>query len=196
MAASIAASNYDTVISSPTRKTSITIGGNPVDDESGGLTVATFANGLLNAVVRLGGLVLLGIGTWTAVNLIEEVWALYHDPARPTVEHFAVAIENASHVDKLLTPKHLSEDTAGAATDAAGTSTDAQPAATPAVPATKTDETFRFSYFIAWPIVLLMLLLIGRLALAMIKIGGELALYDVQIKRFAAGLLREVARDR
>ncbi|HTT08636.1 MAG TPA: hypothetical protein VMH34_07580 [Gammaproteobacteria bacterium] len=167
-----------------------------MDDESGGLTLATFASSLLNTLVRLTGLALLGIGTWTAVNLIEEVWALYHDPARPTVEHFATAIENASHVDRLLTPKHGigAEDTA--APDATGASPDARSAVPAAAPATKTEETFRFSYFIAWPIVLLMLLLIGRLALAMIKIGGELALYDVQIRRFAAGLLREVARNR
>lgn len=164
-----------------------------MDDKSSSATLASFANGLINALVRLTGLVLLGIGTWMTVNLFEEVWALYRDPARPTVEHFAQAIENASHVDKLLTPKHIAQDTAAAAPDAVGTSTDAKPA-TPA--AAKAEEAFRFSYFIAWPIVLLMLLLIGRLALAAIKIGGELALYDVQIKRFAAGLLREVARDR
>ncbi len=169
-----------------------------MEDESNGVTIASLANGLVNALVRLTGLVLLGVGTWTAVNLIEEVWALYHDPARPAVEHFAVAIENASHVDKLLTPKHAigAEDITGATTDAARASTDAKPAAPVAVPTAKTEETFRFSYFIAWPIVLLMLLLIGRLALAAIKVGGELALYDVQIKRFAAGLLREVARHR
>lgn len=167
-------------------------------DHEPGLTITTFASGLLNAAVRLTGLALLGIGAWTMVNLLQEVWALYHDPARPTVERFAQAIENASHVDKLLTPKHGTgaEDTAGATGDAGGASTDVRPAAPAAAPAARNEENFRFSYFIAWPVVLLLLLLIGRLALAAIKIRGELALYDVQIKRFAAGLMREVARNR
>jgi hypothetical protein len=56
-------------------------------------------------------------------------------------------------------------------------------------------STLRLSYFIAWPIVMLLLLLVGRLAMAAIKTGGELALYDVQIRRFARELMREAVRN-
>jgi hypothetical protein len=52
----------------------------------------------------------------------------------------------------------------------------------------------RVSYFFAWMIVLLLLLLIARISLAAIKTGGELVLYDMQIKQFARTLVRESSR--
>ena len=49
----------------------------------------------------------------------------------------------------------------------------------------------RFSYFVAWMIAILLLLLIGRLALGAVRTGGELALYDVKVGKLARALLRE-----
>ncbi|MGH6636283.1 MAG: hypothetical protein ACRED0_09190, partial [Gammaproteobacteria bacterium] len=44
---------------------------------------------------------------------------------------------------------------------------------------------FKLSYFAAWGIVIMLLLLIGRLAMIAIKTGGELALYDRHVKHLA-----------
>jgi hypothetical protein len=144
------------------------------------LSVAAKATGLF---VRIVGVVLLLFGFWTGTRVVLEAWNLYDDPSR--VDRFATAIEDGSHVDELLSPgasgtasealaQHLGKDVQ---------STDAGDL-----------QRFRFSYFIAWAVVLLLLMLIGRLTIWFIKTGGELALYDVQVRRVARALIREAGK--
>lgn len=133
------------------------------------LTLATKATGLL---VRLVGVVLLLFGFWTAIQVVIEAWSLYEDPSR--VERFAVAIDQGSNIDRLLNPE-LSES--GGQSE----------------PPAEVLQ-FRFSYFIAWAVVLLLLMLIGRLTIWFIRTGGELALYDVQVRRVARTLMRQAQK--
>ena len=173
--------------------------------------VTDVANGVLDFLVRLAGLALLCIGLWTAVAIIREAWILYQNPNTGAVERFAQAIDNGSHLDSVLAPKHLRDAGAGAGGDVAsefnpGTVTGDTPGgtgsattATPSPPppaAAKPEDQLKLSYFVAWAILLLVMLLVGRLSIAAIKTGGELALHDVQLKRFARQLLREMSRDR
>ena len=51
-------------------------------------------------------------------------------------------------------------------------------------------DNFRISYFIAWVIDLLLLLLLARISIMAIRTGGELALYDAQIKRLARQIVQ------
>ncbi|MFO1434967.1 MAG: hypothetical protein U1F34_00810 [Gammaproteobacteria bacterium] len=148
---------------------------NSADAGSG---AAAFAQSSMNWLVRLAGLVLLGVGLWAAIGVINEAWAIYNAPRQSRVDAIAVAIDEATHVDSVLSPP--------ARADVSN--------ADPTKPAAKPMESFRLSYFIAWPIVMLLLLLVGRLSMAAIKTGGELALFDVQFRRFARDLVREVAR--
>lgn len=143
-------------------------------------TFASIAQSSMNWLVRLAGLVLLAVGLWAAVGVIQEAWGIYENPKTSRVDAVAVAIDEATHIDAVVAPPARAE--AAAAAD---------PAKAPAV---KSGQPFRLSYFIAWPIVLLLLLLVGRLSMAAIKTGGELALFDVQFRRFARDLIREVAR--
>lgn len=177
-------------------------------------SVADVANGVLDILVRLAGLVLLCIGLWTAVAIIKEAWALYQNPNNGAVERFAQAIDQGSHLDRLLSPKRLSNMTgsiagtggnpasefgAGAAPEASPDAAVGAAAAKPPTPSpadTQPEEPLKLSYFMAWAILLLVMLLVGRLSLAAIKTGGELALHDVQLKRFARQLLREMNRGR
>jgi hypothetical protein len=144
--------------------------------------LAQLAGGVLNGVIRIAGLFLLAVGLWAAVTLIQEAWAVYERPDSPRIEAMARAIESASHLDRTLSPKR----TAGAspAPDGEGEAAEST---------TATEEPpIRFSYFIAWAVVLMLMLLIGRLAMAAIKTGGELALHDVEIRRFARELVRQL----
>jgi hypothetical protein len=143
-------------------------------------TFSSIAQTSMNWLVRLAGLVLLGVGLWAAVGVIQEAWGIYENPRTSRVDAVAVAIEEATHIDTIVAPPARAEAAAsGSAANA---------------PAAKAGQPFRLSYFIAWPIVLLLLLLVGRLSMAAIKTGGELALFDVQFRRFARDLVREVAR--
>jgi hypothetical protein len=144
-------------------------------------TVASIAQTSMNWLVRLAGLILLGVGLWAAVGVINEAWGIYNNPRTSRVDAVAVAIEEATHIDAIVAPPARAE---------AAASGDAAKAAAPAKPS----QPFRLSYFIAWPIVLLLLLLVGRLSMAAIKTGGELALFDVQFRRFARDLVRELGR--
>jgi hypothetical protein len=47
------------------------------------------------------------------------------------------------------------------------------------------------TYFLAWGIVVILLMVIGSLATAVIRTGSQLALYALQVKRFANQLLKE-----
>lgn len=136
---------------------------------------------IAQGVVQGCGFVLLAVGLWIALAVIAEAWSLYQDPAR--VERVADAIERGSHLDRTL-----------AAAGGATPMTDEEAAESPAAPAPGSPgpNTFRLSYFVAWIITLLLLMLVGRLAIAAVKTGGELVLYDRQFKRLARELVREL----
>jgi hypothetical protein len=154
--------------------------------------VESIANTTIAALVRLAGLALLAVGLWTAITILNEAWAIYTNPKHARIESFARAIDDATHIDVLLAPQHPAS-AAGSGAGAEGSAI-AKKAEAPA--SSGATETFRLSYFIAWAILLMMLLLVGRLAMAAITTGGQLALYDVQIRRFARELMREAARER
>jgi hypothetical protein len=132
-------------------------------------------------LVRAAGFVLLLVGLWIALAVINEAWSLYRDPQR--IESFAAAIERGSNLDQTLATASAGNAQTGAVEAAAEGSAHATGAT--AAP------SFRLSYFVAWVIVILLLLLIGRLAIAAVHTGGQLVLYDRHIKRFARELLRE-----
>ncbi len=131
---------------------------------------------VLSIVVRLCGLMLLFIGLWIAIQVFNEALALYKDPAN--IERMASAIEAGSNIDKSVAPIRnsiLGEDEVNS--DVKTT-------------VKENTEGFRISYFIAWIVDLLLLLLLARISLMAIKTGGELALYDAQIKKFARQLVK------
>ena len=146
------------------------------DDSDTSMTVDSVAQSMMSWLVRLAGLVLLGVGLWAALGVINEAWSIYQNPKSSRVESLAHAIDEATHIDMVLAPTPRVDAGAEAAKPTRA-------------------STLRLSYFIAWPIVMLLLLLVGRLAMAAIKTGGELALYDVQIRRFARELMREAVRN-
>lgn len=141
------------------------------------------ATDFMSFCVRLMGMFMLIAGLWLGVKLIVEVWALYKAPQN--IERLADYIEKGSHLDKALgsfsskRPQRVKEKE-GLLDEPVATSKKAD------------DESLRITYFIAWIIAIFLLMLIGRLALGAIKTGGELALYDLQVKRFARLLIEEV----
>ncbi len=117
----------------------------------------------LNIAARSACVCLLLFGLWAGMTVLLEAIQLYRDPAR--IESFAIAIENGSNIDKSLAPANNA--------------------------AISGQNDFRLSYFAAWGITLLLLLLISMIAFAAIRTGGELVLYDAKMKRFAKKLLKE-----
>lgn len=131
-------------------------------------------------VVRGLGMLLLLFGLWIALAVIAEAWSLYQDPQK--IERLAKAIEHGSNLDRTLST----------ASSKLAVTPDEATAATPprAAPAQIDPELgFRMTYFVAWVVAVLLLMLCGRLAIAAVKTGGELVLYDLQIKRFARELV-------
>jgi hypothetical protein len=140
---------------------------------------------LLNLIVRIAGLLLLGAGFIVALMVIASAWSLYENPAR--IESFAREIERGSNLDLTLSNAVSAgrEQIAADLRDNPELSSGAQ---------TGPDPGFRFSYFVAWLIAILLLLLIGRLSLGAVRTGGELALYDVKVGKLARALLQERMR--
>ncbi len=145
---------------------------------------------IAHTVVRASGFVLLSVGLWIALAVIAEAWSLYQKPQK--VERFALAIEQGSHLDRALAS--TTSGRALASEEDAPAELGARARVTPATGAADNPEgaSFRLSYFVAWILIILLLMLIGRLAIAAVKTGGELVLYDLHVKRFVRELLREV----
>jgi hypothetical protein len=129
---------------------------------------------VLSVVVRMCGLILMFIGLYIAIQVFNEALSLYKDPAN--IERVAKAIEAGSNIDKSIAP--LRDSLLGE---------DAEDSETKSV---ENSNGIRISYFIAWVVDLLLLLLLARISLMAIKTGGELALYDAQIKKFARQIVR------
>ncbi|MFT4581901.1 MAG: hypothetical protein ACI915_000696 [Gammaproteobacteria bacterium] len=135
-------------------------------------------------VVRSLGFILMIVGLWIGLKVINEAWSLYKQPQN--IERFARAIESGSNLDKALTAKEPNNRSESAK---------AAESATDRVREVNNTLGFRLSYFVAWIIAILLLMLVGRLSIAAIKTGGELALYDLQIKRFAKYLADQAKGD-
>ncbi len=143
---------------------------------------ASSTTDFLSIIVRLLGVVMLLIGLFIGIKVIFEAWDLYKHPQ--SIERFAEAIEQGSHLDTLLAkftphPKDIKNDTHAQST--------LKKSETPG-------DSLRITYFIAWIIALFLLMIIGSLAFSAIKTGGQLALYDLQVKRFARQLMVEARK--
>jgi len=132
---------------------------------------------ITHLIVRAAGFILMFVGLWIGLKTINEAWSLYQQPQN--IERLARAIEQGSNLDKALTSRAENPD--------------AEAGANGQVREVNAALGFRLSYFVAWVIAILLLMLIGRLAIAAVKTGGELALYDLQIKRFAKYLTEQAS---
>lgn len=139
---------------------------------------------IMSFLVRILGFFLLLAGLWVALQVLLTAQELYEHPEK--IERFAVAIEKGSNIDKTLAPLRdsliLETDSENGVKQYNETDKRASVTGT---------GNIRVSYFFAWVIVLLLLLLIARISLTAIKTGGELVLFDMQIKQFARMLAKE-----
>lgn len=151
---------------------------------------------LMGFVVRAIGMLLLLFGLWLSLEVLNEAWQLYNDPTR--IERFAEAIEKGSNIDRSIAPLQISPAPAepgDLSTYPDGSPKPASPApAATAETTTNPEYRFRLSYFVGWIVALLLLLLLARIAIGIVRTGGELVLYDNQFKRFARELVRETSR--
>jgi disulfide bond formation protein DsbB len=138
----------------------------------------------LSIVVRLLGLVMLLIGLFIGIKVIFEAWDLYKNPQN--IERFADAIEQGSHLDVMLA-KFTSQPKAKTDNNETTNQQVSPQAETSA-------ESLRLTYFLAWIVAILLLMVVGGLASSAIRTGGQLALYDLQVKRFARQLITEARK--
>ncbi len=121
-------------------------------------------NRLIAFLIRTCSLLLFLLGIGVAGWGLDQAWTLYHEPAQ--IERFAKAVEHSSHIDQLL-----------ANAVRKGLATQEELAIPPLVQDGNEPEVFRISYFLAWIIAILLLLLITRIAFAAVSVGAKSALY-------------------
>jgi disulfide bond formation protein DsbB len=135
------------------------------DGDSAQLVQAGSVTGEVTAILaRMIGVIMLVLGLWSGVKVVLEAWSLYQNPAR--IERFAQIVARSSNLDKALPAarQHAKQATEGAAGAEGGAEAPAESA-------------LKLSYFIAWVIVIPLLLVIGLISMWSIKTGGDLALY-------------------
>lgn len=137
----------------------------------------------LAILVRLLGLIFLVIGIGAAVMILREAWSLYQEPAG--IERFALAIERGSNLDKIFAlPAEEGGASAGEAEAAAAAETGGS------------GSSLRLSYFAAWFLVLLLMLVGSIVAISAVSAGGRLVLYDTDIRQLSRAVVKEVRRQR
>lgn len=134
----------------------------PFEEQDPPTTLDTPGSNIILWIVRGFGFLLMLIGFFVAVRVIFEVWGLYIDPAG--IESFASAIETSSGLDAALKTGMEEDGAAGGGV--------------------------RLSYFIAWFIGLVLLMIVGRLAIAAMHVGGQLVLWDVPLSRLVKVMRR------
>ncbi|MCK5668773.1 MAG: hypothetical protein KAI15_06780 [Gammaproteobacteria bacterium] len=147
-------------------------------------TLDDASRNIMSFLVRILGFFLLLVGLWVALQVLLTAQDLYEHPEQ--IERFAVAIEKGSNIDKTLAPIRDSLIVESDAEGAVQNYTENENR-----PSSAGTGNIRVSYFFAWVIALLLLLLIARISLTAIKTGGELVLFDMQIKQFARMLAKE-----
>jgi disulfide bond formation protein DsbB len=129
----------------------------------------------ISLIVRVIGLIVLLVGLYIGLKVIFEAWHLYEQPQR--IERFATAIEQGSHLDSLLSSLANKSETSVPTDDVQAITNKPPP-----IP------SIRLTYSLAWGIAVLLLMVIGSLAATAIQTGGQLALYDLQVKQLAKQL--------
>lgn len=147
-------------------------------------TLDNTSRNIMSFMVRILGFFLLILGLVIAIQVLLTAQDLYEHPEK--IERFAVAIEKGSNIDKTLTSigEHSIVENASKDSVQKHNKTEQRSVLVGT-------ENIRISYFFAWIIALLLLLLIARISLTVIKTGGELVLFDMQIKQFARILAKE-----
>ena len=122
-------------------------------------------------IARICGLLVLLAGLWISWIVFTMILEIYENPA--VIDKWAIEIEQRSNLDRAITPlrRGLTQ------TD------DGKP-----VPRSESTD-LRLTYFVAWIFVLLLLLLLARIGLLAVKTGGELLLYDSQVKHLAREII-------
>ncbi len=130
-------------------------------------------------LVRVIGIVLLLVGLWAAIQVIREALGLYRDPVK--IEQLSSAIERGSNLDKNLARRSL-DDTVDYSDVTKPLNMNMQ----------TSRQNLSLSYFAAWIIALLLLMLLVMIAFSSIRTGSELVLQDRQMKRYMRLLIKEL----
>lgn len=149
--------------------------GNKQAPARGSLAVGGRIGALVSLVAevlaRTAGIVLIVVGVWTGVKVIVEAWGLYTNPV--SVGRFAGALETATGLDSVLASGVPPQQDVHQQADI-----EQSPSPAPRPAAAK---TYRLSYLVAWPLVILLLLLLGKLASWAIGAGVRLAFYEIRL---------------
>ena len=118
------------------------------------------------SLVRLVGVFLVMVGVWAGVKVILEAWSFYNEPSK--IERFAFALERSAGLGNI---------TAKRGTRAQGGHSGVGPgeANEKPTPGPRQARSVRVSYLLAWPLVILLLLLIGKLASWAMHAGMQMA---------------------
>lgn len=159
---------------------------------------------LVLLIIRALGIIVLLVGLVTAIKVLERSWGLLG-------EHTTV-VELSESIDKQSGLHAFFGKSAAQLSGLMGVNRDAtarapggatQPTTADTVSAaaqTRGAPSLRASYFMAWPLSILVLFLVARIALALIMTGANLALKtasgDEQIRALVNELVNEIRASR
>lgn len=157
-------------------------------EEIGSVVTIQWSN-LFETIVRLVGAVIMIVGVVVALQVLRHAWDLFNDHA--SVVAFGEKIEKASNLNNAFNTL-LGESLAEFRLHARqvfdpNNANNQQPAAR--------FEPWNLSYFVAWFVKILLLLLIARIGFWAMSEGGKLALVSLGERTLAKNMTRELLQD-
>ncbi len=132
----------------------------------------------LSHITRIAGVFILVFGLYVAYQVVKECWELYNDPSKIT--KFAKYIDEGSNID------NFGNSFSNFMNEAAKNN----PQAFPSKPKI---EPVKISYFVSWPIVFILLLIIAKVGYWAVTAGGQLAMHKTSLEtELAKQIVREV----
>ncbi len=137
-------------------------------------------------IIRCLGVLVLIFGLWAAYRVMQEAWYLYDNPKHVTT--LAQTIATDSEIDQFSNSLAKMMDEAYANTMS---NLPTQPGKEPIKPTAKIVPV-KFSYFVSWGIIIILLFLLAKIGYWAIVAGGKLAMHNEDQKEFIAEIIAKI----
>jgi hypothetical protein len=158
-------------------------------DEVAGVATIHWSS-VFEGIVRFIGAAIMLIGVVVVLQVMNQAWELYKDPN--SVVAFSEKIENASNINKALNTllgETLEDMRQRMNSLVNANNPNNQPGNPPRF------EPWNISYFVAWFLKIVLILLIGRIGFFAMSEGGKLALVGMGEKNTAKNLAKEILQE-
>ena len=148
---------------------------------------------LFAMILRTIGLIVLLVGVYWGLKIINEAWSFYKNPAK--IEKYVEIVEQATDANKFSASvcrflhKALSQNMSNLSSFKVGGREVQVKRKQGELPPL---HPIKLSYFSTWCLLIILWLVIGRIAFLAITTGGKLTIYNADVERTAKAMVKQI----